>query len=115
MLSSNKIPFSLLITVFYIYYFRYKSNFSLEVGIQWNNIAFASKAASESGPNSRDHCALLMDEMIITNGIVYSVSQQKVYGLAELACHGIQNQIYQDFYKCTGTDNLGGPSLRFGI
>ena len=75
------------------------------MGIQWNNIAFASKAASESGPNSRDHCALLMDEMIITNGIVYSVSQQKVYGLAELACHGIKNQIYQDFYKMDSIDS----------
>lgn len=72
---------------------------TLEVGIQWNNLAFASKAASESGPNSRDHCALLMDEMIITNGIVYSVSQQKVYGLADLTCHAVKNQIYQDFYK----------------
>ena len=39
-----------------------------------------------------------MDEMIITNGIVYSVSQQKVYGLAELPSHGIINEIYSDFY-----------------
>ena len=39
-----------------------------------------------------------MDEMIITNGIVYSVSQQKVYGLAELPSHGIINEIYNDFY-----------------
>lgn len=39
-----------------------------------------------------------MDEMIITNGIVYSVSQQKVYGLAELPTHGINIEIYSDFY-----------------
>ena len=75
------------------------------MGIQWNNLAFASKAASDSGPHSRDHCALLMDEMIITNGIVYSVSQQKVYGLAELPCHVIKNQIYQDFYHMNSDDN----------
>ena len=35
---------------------------------------------------------------MITNGIVYSVSQQKVYGLAELPSHGIINEIYSDFY-----------------
>ena len=40
-----------------------------------------------------------MDEMMITNGIVYSVSQQKVYGLAELPSHGINNEIYHDFYQ----------------
>lgn len=39
-----------------------------------------------------------MDEMIITNGIVYSVSQQKVYGLAELPSQGINREIYHDFY-----------------
>ena len=39
-----------------------------------------------------------MDEMIITNGIVYSVSQQKVFGLAELPRHAIKNEIYQNFY-----------------
>ena len=39
-----------------------------------------------------------MDEMMITNGIVYSVSQQKVYGLAELPPHGINTEIYNDFY-----------------
>ena len=39
-----------------------------------------------------------MDEMIITNGIVYSVSQQKVYGLAELPAHAINREIYHDFY-----------------
>ena len=40
-----------------------------------------------------------MDEMMITNGIVYSVSQQKVYGLAELPSHGINNEIYHDFHQ----------------
>lgn len=39
-----------------------------------------------------------MDEMIITNGIVYSVTQQKVFGLAELPRHAIKNEIYQNFY-----------------
>ena len=71
----------------------------MEVGIQWNNLSLASKAATDIGPHSKDYCALLMDEMIITNGIVYSVSQQKVYGLSELPCHTIKNQIYQDFYQ----------------
>lgn len=36
---------------------------------------------------------------MITNGIVYSVSQQKVYGLAELPSHGINKEIYHDFYE----------------
>ena len=35
---------------------------------------------------------------MITNEIVYSVSQQKVYGLAELPPHGINTEIYNDFY-----------------
>ena len=39
-----------------------------------------------------------MDEMIITNGTVYSVTQQKVFGLAELPRHAIKNEIYQNFY-----------------
>ena len=39
-----------------------------------------------------------MDVMIITNGIVSSVSHQKVYGLAELPAHRIQKEIYHDFY-----------------
>ena len=37
--------------------------------------------------------------MIITNGIVYSVSQQKVFGLAELPRHAIKSEIYQNFYE----------------
>jgi hypothetical protein len=70
-----------------------------EPGIQWDNLILASKSASGAGPGTRDHCALLMDEMIITSGIVYSVSQQKVYGLSELAGHSIKTEIYHDFYK----------------
>lgn len=77
----------------------------MEVGIQWNNLAFASKAASEGGFNSRDHCALLMDEMIITNGIIYSVSQQKIYGLSELPSHAIKSQIYQEFYEMSSEES----------
>lgn len=37
--------------------------------------------------------------MIITNGIVYSVSQKKVFGLAELGSHEIKKEIYQNFYE----------------
>lgn len=70
-----------------------------EVGIQWTNLTLASKSATSAGPSSRDHCALLMDEMLITNGIVYSVSQQKVYGLAELDGHHIKKEIYHDLFK----------------
>ena len=70
-----------------------------EVGIQWKNLILASKMATTAGPRTRDHCAILMDEMLITNGIVYSVSQKKVYGLAELAGHNIKSEIYHDFYK----------------
>ena len=77
-----------------------------EVGIQWTNLTLASKSASTAGPNSRDHCALLMDEMLITNGIVYSVSQQKVYGLAELDVHNIKKEIYHDFFKMETTGEV---------
>lgn len=55
----------------------------------------ASKSATAQGPQSHDYCGLLIDEMIITNGIVYSVTQQKVFGLAELQCHDIKREIYQ--------------------
>ena len=58
------------------------------MGVQWYNILFATSAAA--GENIRNNCALLIDEMIITNGIVYSVSQQKVFGLAELGSHEIK-------------------------
>jgi hypothetical protein len=71
-------------------------------GIQWDNLILAFKSASGAGPGSRDHCALLMDGMIITNEIVYSVSQQKVYGLSELARHSIKTVINHDFYKMDG-------------
>lgn len=69
-----------------------------EVGVQWKNLILASKQAKENNIMYKDYCALLMDEMIITNGIMYSVSKQKVYGLAELPNHGINNEIYHDFY-----------------
>ena len=55
-----------------------------------------------------------MDEMIITNGIVYSVSQQKVFGLAELPRHAIKNKIYQNFYgmdsEIPNKDNISNLS-----
>jgi 3-dehydroquinate dehydratase len=75
-----------------------------EPGIQWDNLIFASKSASGSGSGSRDHCALLMDEMIITSGIVYSVSQQEVYDLSELTGHNIKTVIYHDFHKMDSQD-----------
>ena len=78
--------------------FRHKASLKCEVGVQWTNIILASEEALTSGNSGKDCCALLMDEMIITNGIVYSVSQQKVYGLAELPSHGINREIYHDFY-----------------
>ena len=71
--------------------------------MQWTNLILASQEALTSDNSGKDNsgkdcCALLMDEMIITNGIVYSVSQQKVYGSAELPSHGINREIYHDFY-----------------
>ena len=81
---------------FFCLSFRYKSSLNCDVGVQWNNILFATNAAA--GGNTRNNCALLIDEMIITNGIVYSVSQQKVFGLAELGSHEIKKKIYQNFY-----------------
>lgn len=93
---------------------RYRSSFNCKVGIQWNNLILASKSTTEAGADIRDHCALLMDEMIITNGIVYSVSQQKVFGLAELPRHAIKNEIYQNFYgmdtETPGKDNVSDYS-----
>ena len=57
----------------------------------------ASRSAGENGNMSREHSALLI-EMMITNGIMYSVTRNKVFGLAEISTHGIKNEIYQDFY-----------------
>jgi hypothetical protein len=62
------------------------------------NLLLASKSAIKNANGSREHAALLIDEMMITNGIIYSVSRNKVFGLAETASHGIQSEIYQDFY-----------------
>jgi hypothetical protein len=53
----------------------------------------ASKSAKDDNRKDKDNCALHIDEMIITNGMVYSVAQQKVYGLAELLCHAVKNEI----------------------
>ena len=58
----------------------------------------ASKRALEEGHLIKEHAALLIDEMMITNGIIYSVTRNKVFGLAEIASHGIKSEIYQDFY-----------------
>ena len=66
--------------------------------MQLNNLLLASNSAIKNGNGSREHSALLIDEMMITNGIIYSVSRNKVFGLAETASHGIQSEIYQDFY-----------------
>ena len=46
-----------------------------------------------------------MDEMIITNGIVYSVSKQKECGLCELPSHAIKSQIYQEFYEMNSEES----------
>ena len=35
---------------------------------------------------------------MITNGIMYSISRNRVFGLAEVAAHGIKAEIYTDFY-----------------
>ena len=66
--------------------------------MQLNNLLLASNSAIKSGNGSGEHSAPLIDEMMITNGIIYSVSRNKVFGLAETASHGIQSEIYQDFY-----------------
>ena len=58
----------------------------------------ASRSAGQNGNMSKEHSALLIDEMMITNGIMYSVTRNKVFGLAEISTHGIKNEIYQDFY-----------------
>ena len=42
---------------------------------------------------------------MITNGIVYSVSQQKVFGLSDTKPHGMKSEIYQDFYDMKPDDN----------
>ena len=58
----------------------------------------AAKSAIMNTDGSREHCALLMDEMMITNGIMYSISRNRVFGLAEIAAHGIKTEIYTEFY-----------------
>jgi hypothetical protein len=35
---------------------------------------------------------------VITGGVIYSVTRNKVFGLAEVSGHDIQTEIYQDFY-----------------
>lgn len=65
----------------------------------------ASNSAIKNANGSREHAALLIDEMMITNGIIYSVSRNKVFGLAETASHGIQSEIYQDFYGMKEDNN----------
>lgn len=99
-------PLFNLMQYLFCFYVSYKSSMISEAGIQWTNLTLASKSASTAGPNSRDHCALLMDEMLITNGIVYSVSQQKVYGLAELDSHNIKKEIYHDFYNMDSSSEV---------
>lgn len=71
----------------------------------------ASQLSQEYGFDSRDYCALLVDEMMITSGIVYSVTHQKVFGLCEIAPHGIKTEIYQDFYdmKSDGSTKCDNP------
>lgn len=94
-----------MILIIIIFLFRHKSTFKCEVGIQHHNFVLASQLAQEHGCGSRDYCALLVDEMMITSGIVYSVNQQKVFGLCEVAPHGIKNEIYQDFYEMKPDNN----------
>ena len=43
--------------------------------------------------------------MMITNGIMYSVTRKKVFGLAEISTHRIKNEIYQDFYEMKSENN----------
>lgn len=76
-----------------------------EVGIQHVSFLLAMKKAKEYGFGSRDHCALLIDEMIITNGIVYSVTHSKVFGLSEIEPHGVKSEIYHDFYGMESDGN----------
>lgn len=59
----------------------------------------ASQSAGCNGNLNKEHSALLIDEMMITNGIMYSVTRNKVFGLAEMTPHRIKNEIYQDFYN----------------
>jgi hypothetical protein len=85
-----------------VYYIgRYRASLCQEIGIQHNNFLLASRLATENVDDEvdcRDHCALLFDEMMITNGIVYNVSQQKKIGLSDTKPHEIESEIYQDFY-----------------
>ena len=75
----------------------------------------ASQSAGCNGNLNKEHSALLIDEMMITNGIMYSVTRNKVFGLAEIASHRIKNEIYQDFYnmKSENTQPIStGHSIR---
>ena len=51
----------------------------------------ASQSAGSNGNLNKEHSALLIDEMMITNGIMYSVTRNKVLGLAEMTPRRIKN------------------------
>lgn len=66
--------------------------------VKRSNFLLASRLATENLDDEvgcRDHRALLIDEMMITNGIVYPVSQQKVFGLSDIKLHEVKSEIYQ--------------------
>ena len=75
-----------------------------------NKLLLASRSGGSDRHLSKEHTALLIDEMMITNGIMYSVTRKKVFGLAEIATHRIKNEIYQDFYEMK-SDNSQQESL----
>lgn len=71
-------------------------------GVQFNNLILASRIANDlensQGENIRKYCILAFDEMIIVSGIVYSATEKRVYGLADLPMHFIQEEIFKAFY-----------------
>ena len=63
----------------------------------------ASNLAGSDPAYERNFCGLLMDEMIIVNGIIYSVTHQKVYGLSDLPAHRIKQHLFCDFNQMDTT------------
>ena len=52
---------------------------------------------------------------MITNGIMYSVSRNRVFGLAEIPHHGIKVEIYSDFYgmSCESPKNENLSNMNY--
>ena len=64
-----------------------------------------SKLADSDPAYERNICGLLIDEMIINNGIIYSFTHHKVFGLSDVPAHRIKQHLFCDFNEMNTTIN----------